>query len=264
MAKRYKINNSEGYQKIVTSESSDLKNINFAVIKNTAGERFNGNTGDEENVFVITEGAIKFYLEDKLFGELSRAEVFEEPPSAVYLPPYSKYSIEFIEKGEILVAGSKVTGKYSAQLIEQKDIKIHRVGEEMFYRNLIDIIPEDFPAEKLIIGETITDPGNWASYPPGKHDTDNPPEEASLEELYFCKIKPETGFGFIRIFNNPEDIIFLIKNNEVITIPKGYHSVCVAPKHQMYYLWVMAGNTRRVIKSIHPDFKFNKRNSTRR
>ncbi|HOL21300.1 MAG TPA: 5-deoxy-glucuronate isomerase [bacterium] len=263
MAKRYKVNDFQGYQKIVSPENSDLKNINLAVVKNSPGERFDGSTESEENVFIIMEGAIKFYLEDKLFGELSREDVFQEPPSAVYLPPYSKYSIEFIKKGEVCIAGCIATGKFKPQLIETRNIRIKRVGEEMFLRNLIEIVPEDFAAEKLIVGETITDPGNWSSYPPHKHDTDNPPEETALEELYFFKIRPETGFGSIRIFNTHEDLIFLVKNEEVITIPKGYHPVCVAPKHELYYLWIMAGNTRKVIPSIHPAYKFNNKNSDR-
>lgn len=263
MAKRYKIDSFQGYQKIVTPENSDLKNINLAVVKNMVGKRFNGNTGSEENVFVITEGTVKFYLENKLFGELSRTDVFQEPPSAVYLPPYSNYSLEFIKTGEILIAGCNATGKCKAQFIENKDIRVRRVGEEMFLRTLIEIVPEDFSAEKLIVGETITDYGNWASYPPHKHDTDNPPEESALEELCFFKIRPRTGFGLIRIFNNPEDAIFLIEDSEIITIPKGYHPVCVVPKHQLYYLWVMVGNTRSVFSSIHPDFKLNNKNSKR-
>ena len=264
MAKRYKVNNFKGYQRIVGPENSDLKSITLSVVKNPAGERYDGNTGPEENVFVITKGNVKFYLDDKLFGELSREDVFQEPPSAVYLPPYSGYSIEFVEESEICVAGCIATGRFKPQLIEKRDIHIKRVGEEMYFRDLIEIVPENFSAEKLIVGETLTDPGNWASYPPHKHDTDNPPEETALEELYFFKIKPETGFGAIRIFNNPEDLIFLIKNNEVITIPKGYHPVCVAPEHQLYYLWIMAGNTRRVITSIHPDYITYNKNSERK
>ena len=263
MAKRYKVNSLQGYQKIVSPENSDMKNISFAVIKNPVNEKFNGNTGPEENVFIITRGAIKFYLEDKLWDELSREDVFQEPPSAVYLPPYSKYSIEFIEDGEICVAGCIATGKFRPQHIEKKHIRIKRAGENMYLRNFSEIIPEDFSAEKLIVGETITDPGNWACYPPYKHDTDNPPEETALEKLCFFKITPDTGFGSIRIFNNIEDIIYLIKKDEVVTIPKGYHPICVAPKHQMYYLWVMAGNTRKTISAIHPAYKFiNKKHMT--
>ncbi len=257
MAKRYKVNSFHGYQKIVAPENSDLKKIRLAFIKDTEGGRFEGQTAGEESAFIITEGNIRFFVEGKLFGELTRENVFHEPPSGVYLPPHLNYSIEFIRKSEICVASCDAAGKNRPRLIETKDIRFKRVGEEPFLRNMNEIMPEDFPAEKLIIGETITDPGNWSSYPPHKHDTDNPPEETALEELYFFKITPRTGFGSIRVFDDPEDNIFLIKTDEVVTIPKGYHPVSVAPRHQLYYMWVLAGETRKSISFVHPDYRFN-------
>ncbi len=257
MAKRYKINGFQGYQKIVSPENSDLSKINLALIKNAGNERFDGTTGGEECAFIITEGSVRFFFEGGLFGEMKRKSVFDEPPSAVYLPPYSNYSIEFLKKSELCAVSCPAKGTGKPCFVETKRVRTKRVGEEPYMRNTTEILPEDFPAEKLIIGETITDPGNWASYPPHKHDTDNPPEETALEELYFFKITPRTGFGAIRVFNDPEDNMFLIKNDEVVTIPKGYHPVSVAPKHRIYYLWVMAGETRKVISFTHPDYRFN-------
>ncbi|MBN1445304.1 MAG: 5-deoxy-glucuronate isomerase [Candidatus Omnitrophica bacterium] len=257
MAKRYKVNGFHGYQKIVAPENSDLKKINLAFIKNPESGKYEGLTAGEESAFILTQGNIRFFLEGKLLGELSRKNVFDEPPSGVYLPPYSNYSIVFVKESEICVASCTAAGKNKARLIEKRDVRVKRVGEEPFLRSMNEIMPEDFPAEKLIIGETITDPGNWASYPPHKHDTDKPNEETVFEELYYFKIAPRTGFGSIRIFSNPEDNIFLIKNDEVVTIPRGYHPVSVAPKHQLYYLWVLAGETRKLISFVHPDYRFN-------
>ncbi len=257
MAKRYKVNGIQGYQKIITPENSDLNKLNFAFIKNSAGERFAGNTNGEETAFIITEGSIKFFLEGNLMGEMQRKNVFDEPPSAVYLPPYLNYSVEFSENSEICIVSCKAKGSGKPRFIETKSVHFKREGEDNYMRNVAEIISEDFPAERLIVGEVITDPGNWASYPPHKHDTNNPPEETAFEELYFFKITPRTGFGTVRVFNQDEDNIFLIKNDEVLTIPKGYHPVSVAPKHRIYYLWALAGETRKWISYVHPDYRLN-------
>ncbi len=257
MAKRYKINGFQGYQKIVTPENSDLKKINLAFIKNAANERFEGTTNGEECAFVIIEGSVKFFLEGNLLGEMQRKNVFDEPPSAVYLPPYSSYAIEFVRKSEFCVLGCAARGTGKPRLVETKDIRLERVGDDPYMRNMAQILPENFPSERLILGETITDPGNWASYPPHKHDTDNLPDETALEELYFFKITPRTGFGTMRVFNDHEDSMFLIENDEVVTIPDGYHPVSVAPRHRMYYLWAMAGESKKVIPFTHPDYRFN-------
>lgn len=255
MAMHFKVEDKNGFQKILTPENSDLKLLSFGIIREENGI-FKGNTGREEVVFVITEGKCKFYVEKNLIGIMKRKNVFEEPPCAVYLPPYYDYSIEFEKKTEICVVGCPGKGTGKPKFLNSKEIKLRRVGEETFFRNITDIIPETFPADRIILGETINDPGNWSSYPPHKHDKDNPPEEYKLEEIYFFKICPKTGFGIIRIFDETEDNLFLIRNDEVVTIPKGYHPVGVVPKHQIYYLWALAGEKRKLTPYTHPDFKF--------
>lgn len=256
MAKHLKVEKSKGYQQIITPANSDLEFLNFGLIFFQKGDVFKGNTGKNETAFVITEGNCDFYLENKLLGTMKRANVFEEPPVAVYLPPFFDYKIEFKAETEICVVGCEGKGKGKPLFIEKKDVRFRRVGEETYFRNICDILTEQSPSERLILGETINDPGNWSSYPPHKHDTDNPPVETKLEELYFFKLKPKMGFGFIRVFDETEDNVFLIRNNEVVTIPKGYHPVAVVPKFQIYYLWVLCGNTKKLIPFTHPDFNF--------
>lgn len=255
MAQHFKIEEKCGCQEIVSPTNCDLKLLSFKIIRGENGF-FKGNSEKNESVFVITYGKCKFYLEKTLLGIMHRKNVFEQPPIAVYLPPYSEYTIEFEEKTEICVAGCKGKGTGKVKFLNSKDIKFRRVGEETYFRNIADIIPETFPAEKILVGETINDPGNWSSYPPHKHDRNNPPEEYPLEELYFFKIYPPTGFAVIRVFDEETDNLFLIKNNEIVTIPKGYHPVGVVPKHQIYYLWVMAGEKRIMKGYVHPDYKF--------
>jgi len=256
MAKHYKIEKIEGYHQIITPENSDLEFLNFGIISFSKNKEYRGNTGKNETVFVITEGNCNFYLENKLFAEMKRSNVFDEPPLAIYLPPFLDYKIEFLGETEICVLSCSAKGISKPVFVDKKKLKFRRVGEETYFRNIIDIITDDFPSERLIVGETINDPGNWSSYPPHKHDKNNLPVETKLEELYFFKIKPKKGFGFIRIFDETEDNIFLLRNNEVVTIPQGYHPVAVAPKFQIYYLWVLCGNTKKLIPFIHPDFNF--------
>jgi len=250
-----KIEEKTGYQKVLKPENSDLKFLSFSIIREEKGV-LKGNTEKEETVFVITEGKCSFYIEKNLIGVMKRKNVFEEPPCAVYLPPFFEYTIEFEKKTEICVVGCPGRGTGKPKFLNSKEIKFRRVGEETYFRNITDIIPESFQAEKIILGETINDPGNWSSYPPHKHDQDNPPLEIALEELYFFKITPPTGFGVIRIFDESQDNLFLIKNNELVTIPKGYHPVSVVPKHQIYYLWALAGEKRELKPKVHPDFNF--------
>ncbi|MCK9266479.1 5-deoxy-glucuronate isomerase [bacterium] len=254
MAKKYKVGNFQGYQKIITNENSDLKLINLSFIKNIKDQNYNGTTNGEETVLILIEGSIILHLEGKLFAKISRENVFSQPPSAIYLPPYLKYSINFLDKTEICLASCVAKGIGQPKLIQSKNMVYSRVGKDGYSRNLVQIVDESFRSEKLIIGETIGDPGSWVSFPPHKHDTNNPPEEVAMEEVYYFKFSPKNGFGTIRIFDDLEDNVFVIRDNEIITIPKGYHPISVVPGHQIYYLWVMAGDTRKMASTVHPDF----------
>ena len=72
-------------------------------------------------------------------------------------------------------------------------------------------------ANFLLVGETISEPGNWSSFPPHKHDNDNLPHETALEELYFFRFQPNRGFGFQRVYTEDRslDELFLIEDDEV-------------------------------------------------
>ena len=49
---------------------------------------------------------------------------------------------------------------------------------------------EDEPAESLLVTEVVTPAGHWSSYPPHKHDVDDPPRETYLEETYYHRLRP--------------------------------------------------------------------------
>ena len=256
MAKKFSVEDIEGYQQVVTPENSDLGKINFSVLRKGEKSEYKGMTDGNETVFVLTEGRMRFFTGSQLTAEMSRRNVFSEPPTAVYLPPYTSYSIEFIDKTEVCLASCKARGLQKARLIESSDMTFSRKGEDGYFRNLTEIMNQDFPSEKIIVGETISDPGSWVSYPPHKHDTDNHPEEVSMEELYFFKVNPRTGFGMMRVFSDASDDVFVVRNNVLVTIPGGYHPISVAPGHQVYYLWIMAGENKKMVPYIHPDFRF--------
>jgi 5-deoxy-glucuronate isomerase len=92
--------------------------------------------------------------------------------------------------------------------------------------------------------------GNWSSYPPHKHDRAHPPQEAVLEEIYFFRVKPSQGFGFIWTYTDPDDpegfsTVFVVEDGDTVLLPKGYHPVVAAPGYQLHYTWVLAGEERR-------------------
>jgi 5-deoxy-glucuronate isomerase len=56
------------------------------------------------------------------------------------------------------------------RLINPKDVKTGLRGGGNASRQIVDVMPSDFPADKLMVVEVYSPSGNWSSYPPHKHD----------------------------------------------------------------------------------------------
>src|SRR5207249_2629070 len=80
--------------------------------------------------------------------------------------------------------------------------------------------------------------GNWSSYPPHKHDTEDPPRESYLEELYYYRLAKPTGFAFQRIYTPDRslDEALVARDGDLVLVPRGYHVVATAPGYDCYYL----------------------------
>jgi 5-deoxy-glucuronate isomerase len=107
-------------------------------------------------------------------------------------------------------------------------------------------LPQDQPAESLLVVEVKTPSGNSSSYPPHKHDVDNIPAESLLEETYYHRIDPPQGFVFQRVYSDARDIdeSMAVEDRDVVLVPRGYHPVVVPHGYRSYYFNVMAGPKR--------------------
>jgi len=99
---------------------------------------------------------------------------------------------------------------------------------------------------KGVMGIMFTPNGHWSSYPPHKHDRDDLPRESYLEETYYHKIYPSTGFAVQRVYTDDRslDETMIVKDGDAVLVPKGYHPVSAPPGYDLYYLNVMAGPKR--------------------
>ena len=115
---------------------------------------------------------------------------------------------------------------------------------------------EDEPAESLLVTEVVTPAGHWSSFPPHKHDVDDPPRETALEETYYHRLRPAAGFGFQRVYSADRtvDESFAVGDGDVVLVPSGYHPVAAGARNDLYYLNVMAGPRREWRVSVDPAF----------
>ncbi len=99
----------------------------------------------------------------------------------------------------------------------------------------------------LLVVEVRTPASHSSSYPPHKHDRDALPEESLLEEIYYHRIDPPSGFAFQRVYTDDRTIdeAVVIEDHDVVLVARGYHPVVMPYGYQGYYLNVMAGPKRR-------------------
>ena len=228
--------------------------IALRLVKLSAGER-ETLRDDAEMCAVVLAGAVDVSIDGRKLGTAMRAgDVFESAADAAYVPP--SRALDLVSRRDALVAvaaaplADRPAGR--ARLIGSTEQSVRTAGTGNWSRSIRTILGPDDDAGRLLVGETINPPGNWSSYPPHKHDRHAPPDEVALEELYYYRFKPETGFGVQLIYNDRDESARIVRDGDVVAIPSGYHPVVAAPGYSLYYLWVMAGEGRMLAPYFDP------------
>src|SRR5437879_13358818 len=113
---------------------------------------------------------------------------------------------------------------------------------------------EDRPAESLLVTEVLTPAGNWSSYPPHKHDTDDPPRETYLEETYYHRLARPEGFAEQLVYTDDRslDEPIQVRDSDGVLVPQGYDPVAAGQGYALYYQHVRAGTTDRCRANTEP------------
>jgi len=158
----------------------------------------------------------------------------------------------------VIVADAPGAEVRSTRLIEAADIFVETRGSGITERRIHHLLPPTEEAGRLILFEVYTPGGNWSSYPPHKHDTEDPPTEAYLEELYYYRFAKPQGWGFARVYTPDRslDESFAPGDSDVLLIPRGYHPFGAPAGYDAYYLNVMAGPNRAWHFTIDPDHEW--------
>ena len=114
---------------------------------------------------------------------------------------------------------------------------------------------DDEEADSLLVTEVVTPGGHWSSYPPHKHDENDPPRETQLEEVYYHRQRDPRGFALQRVYTADRSLDELVtaRDGDVVLVPRGYHTVSQPPGYDGYYLNVMAGPVRRWCVTFDPE-----------
>jgi 5-deoxy-glucuronate isomerase len=240
----------------VTPETAGWSYVGFEVERLARGDVLRRQTNSRELCLVMLSGTAEIRASDVQWREVgARKSVFDGLPDAVYIPPAHDVAITAqSEECEVALCWAPAKRGAEPALIQSTDIKPFRRGSGRTERTIHNILMEDRPAESLLVTEVLTPAGNWSSYPPHKHDTDDPPNEAYLEETYYHRIARPHGFAVQLVYTDDRslDEAIQVRDGDVVLVPRGYHPVAAGPGYDLYYLNVMAGPRRQWLVRTDP------------
>lgn len=183
-----------------------------------------------------------------------RMSVWSGLPWALYLPPGRSLRITGESSLTFAIGTAPAQGRFPPTLITPSAVEVEVRGGGNATRQINHIIKSEFPAERLLVVEVYTPAGNWSSYPPHKHDVQQPPSEVQLEEVYFYQVESAEGYALQRLYTHDGrlDEVLLCRNNDLVLVPYGYHPVVALPQSRVYYLNFLAGDMRSMAASDDP------------
>jgi len=231
----------------VTPASAGWTYIWFEVHALGPGQRIELPADALERCVVVLSGTVGVAVAGWGRREIGgRATPFDGLPAAVYLPQATAGQVTGVGEAEVAICKAPGGGEHTPYAIEPEDIAVELRGTATMQRRVHPILMADRPAHSLLVVEVLTPPGHWSSYPPHKHDRADQRTETQLEETYYHRISPPTGFGVQRVYSREGDLdeTLTFRDRDVVLVPRGYHAVAMPPGYAGYYLNVMAGPRR--------------------
>jgi 5-deoxy-glucuronate isomerase len=232
----------------VTPETAGWTYVGFDLHRLKPGETASAETGGKEVCLVFVTGKGRATAAGEHLGMLGeRMSPFEGKPWSVYVPQGSDWSVTAETDLELAVCSAPgLGGGLPVRVIAPDSLGQEVRGKGTNTRYVTNILPENEPADSLLVVEVITPGGHTSSYPPHKHDQDNLPAESYLEETYYHRLNPPQGFAFQRVYTDDRslDEAMAVEDGDVVLVPKGYHPCAACHGYDLYYLNVMAGPKR--------------------
>ena len=179
---------------------------------------------------------------------------------ALYVPRDSAIEIAGGDQGcDVAEVAAPVSKHHPAQLVPfadvRKDPTLHlETGGPSAKRDLNVLIGKNVQAGRIMAGVTFSQPGNWTSWPPHEH-------AALLEEAYLYIDMPAPAFGVQLVYTDTREpeVATIVREGDVVLMPKGYHPNVAAPGGSINFLWMMAANREDAdrlygVVNVQPEF----------
>ncbi len=248
-----KTNVHRGRKVFITPQNSTMQHLCYArTLLDHSTPEAGWEDGNHETALIclsgeaeVTVGADRFTLSER---------------DSVYIPRDAAIAVKATSAADLAEFSAEVAGDYPLQMVRYSNVKDDKslhftAGGPATTRDLNILIGKNVQAGRLLAGLTISEPGNWTSWPPHEH-------AAMLEELYVYTHMPPPGFGIQFVYTNTHEPEFatIVRDGDVVLMPRGYHPNVAAPGHRIAFLWAMAARREQEdrqfgVVNVQPEFR---------
>ena len=246
-----KTNAHSGRKVVITPDNSSMQHLCYSrIILDEHTKNVNFDTGKQETALICLSGAAQVEASGKKFS-LSQHD-------SAYIPRGTSVTITG-GPADIAEFSSDVEGDYPLQIIPYSEVKADKTlhfttGGPATTRDLNILVGKNVQAGRVLAGFTISDPGNWTSWPPHEH-------AKMLEEMYVYIDMPAPAFGVQFVYTDPNepDLVSVVREGDAVLMPRGYHPNVSAPGHRIGFLWAMAAHREKEdrqfgVVNVQPEF----------
>ena len=246
-----KTNAHSGRRIVITRENSSMQRLCYARIRlDSAVPEETFHTASRETALICLSERAEVRVGENRFS-LDKYD-------AIYIPKGSTVQLRG-SSADLAEFSADVEGNYPLQVVRYADVRADKslhftAGGAATTRDLNILIGKNVQAGRVLAGFTISDPGNWTSWPPHEH-------AKMLEEIYVYIEMPAPGFGvqFVYTDTHEPELVAVVREGDAVLMPRGYHPNVSVPGHRIGFLWAMAAH-REVedrqygVVNIQPEF----------
>jgi 5-deoxy-glucuronate isomerase len=205
--------------------------MSFGLLRLAAGVRFSSD-GEGERAFVLLSGAVELSW-GSTRTEARRDSLFDERPTTLHVDERDTVEIAALGEAELAVVATANERRFAARLFEPASLlDEERRGENRvddaafrFVRTVFD--ERNRPEANLVLGEVVSLPGRWSSWPPHHHPQ---------PELYHYRFDRPEGYGHGELGAD----VYRVAHGDTLKIVGGLdHAQVAAPGYAMWYLWAI-------------------------
>lgn len=185
-----------------------------------------------ETAALLLSGEVDVDLEGERV-RCARGSLFDQEPTVLHVAAGQPATVTALAASELAVFSTANDRPFSPRLflpgqLLESDLRGKGVLHDAAFRIVRTVFDlRNRPESNLVLGEVVTLPGRWSSYPPHHHPQ---------PEMYHYRFTDPAGYGHAEA----GETVYKVRHGDTLLIEGGLdHPQVAAPGYGMYYIWVV-------------------------